>query len=35
MPVVLKPQAWPVWFGEQPASVPQLKALLAPTLPMK
>ena len=35
MPVVLKPQAWPLWLGEQPADVPQLKALLAPTLPMK
>ena len=30
MPVILKPQAWPVWLGEQPADVPQLKALLAP-----
>src|SRR6266850_4492756 len=30
MPVVLKPQAWPLWLGEQPAEVPQLKALLAP-----
>jgi putative SOS response-associated peptidase YedK len=30
MPVVLKPQAWPVWLGEQPADVPQLKAMLAP-----
>ncbi len=30
MPVVLKPQAWPAWLGEQPAEVPQLKALLAP-----
>ena len=30
MPVVLKPQTWPVWLGEQPADVPQLKALLAP-----
>ena len=30
MPVVLKPQAWPVWLGEEPADVPQLKALLAP-----
>src|SRR5882672_1731238 len=29
MPVVLKPQAWPLWLGEQPAEVPQLKALLA------
>jgi putative SOS response-associated peptidase YedK len=30
MPVVLKPEAWPVWLGEQPADVPHLKALLAP-----
>jgi putative SOS response-associated peptidase YedK len=30
MPVVLKPQAWPAWLGEQSAEVPQLKALLAP-----
>ena len=29
MPVVLKPNAWPVWLGEEPANVPQLKALLA------
>ena len=27
MPVVLKPDVWPVWLGEQPADVPQLKAL--------
>jgi hypothetical protein len=32
MPVVLKREAW---LGEEPAEVPQLKALLAPTLPMK
>src|SRR5712671_3212257 len=30
MPVVLKPETWRVWPGEQPADVPQLKALLAP-----
>jgi putative SOS response-associated peptidase YedK len=30
MPVVLKPDAWPVWLGEMPADAPQLKALLAP-----
>jgi putative SOS response-associated peptidase YedK len=30
MPVVLKPDVWPVWLGEQPADVPQLKALLTP-----
>jgi len=32
MPAVLKPETWPVWLGEQPAEVPQLKALLAPLL---
>jgi putative SOS response-associated peptidase YedK len=30
MPVVLKPEAWPVWLGEQPSNESQLKALLAP-----
>ena len=30
MPVVLKPDAWPVWLGEQPADVQQLKSLPAP-----
>jgi len=35
MPVVLKPETWPVWLGEQPADVLQLKALLAPALPMR
>ena len=30
MPAVLKPEAWPVRLGEQPADVPQVKALLAP-----
>jgi putative SOS response-associated peptidase YedK len=30
MPAVLKPEAWPLWLGEQPAEAPQLKALLAP-----
>jgi hypothetical protein len=29
-PVVLKPETWPVWVGEHPADVAQLKALLAP-----
>jgi putative SOS response-associated peptidase YedK len=24
-----EPQAWPVWLGEAPAGVPQLKVLLA------
>jgi putative SOS response-associated peptidase YedK len=35
MPVVLKADAWPLWLDEQRAEVPQLKALLAPTRPMK
>jgi putative SOS response-associated peptidase YedK len=30
MPVVLAPEAWPVWLGEQPADVPRLKSLLVP-----
>jgi putative SOS response-associated peptidase YedK len=30
MPVVLKPEAWPLWLGEEPADPPQLNALLAP-----
>jgi putative SOS response-associated peptidase YedK len=31
MPVVLHPEAWPVWLGEEPADVPpRLKSLLAP-----
>src|SRR5437660_1345959 len=30
MPAVLKPEAWPLWLGEQPTDAPQLKALLAP-----
>ena len=30
MPVVLAPEAWPVWLGEEPADVPELKALLVP-----
>jgi putative SOS response-associated peptidase YedK len=29
MPVVLKPDAWRAWLGEDPANVPQLKSLLA------
>jgi putative SOS response-associated peptidase YedK len=33
MPVVLAPQAWPAWLGEEPADLPHLKALLPPTLP--
>ena len=30
MPVVPKPEAWPVWLGEEPAEPAELKALLAP-----
>jgi putative SOS response-associated peptidase YedK len=30
MPVILKRDAWPLWLGEEPADLPQLKALLAP-----
>jgi putative SOS response-associated peptidase YedK len=30
MPVVLTPEAWPVWLGEVPSDVPRLKSLLAP-----
>jgi hypothetical protein len=33
MPVVLAPETWPAWLGEEPADEGQLKALLAPTLP--
>src|SRR6202011_5318145 len=30
MPVILKPDAWPAWLGEEPADEPQLKSLLTP-----
>ena len=30
MPAVLKPDAWRAWLGEQPATVRDLKAVLAP-----
>jgi putative SOS response-associated peptidase YedK len=30
MPVVLSPETWPAWLGEEPVDAPQLKALLAP-----
>jgi len=30
MPVVLAPEAWPAWLGEEPADPTQLKSLLAP-----
>jgi len=30
MPVVLKPEAWSVWLGEEPADASTLKGLLAP-----
>ena len=30
MPVVLRPDVWPEWLGEEPAAESRLKALLAP-----
>jgi putative SOS response-associated peptidase YedK len=30
MPVVLKPEAWPLWLGQEAAAPSDLKALLAP-----
>jgi putative SOS response-associated peptidase YedK len=30
MPVVLKPEAWPVWLGEEQADPTHPKVLLAP-----
>ena len=30
MPVVLGPETWPQWVGEEPAEARQLKAMLAP-----
>ena len=30
MPAVLKPDAWPLWLGEQPAELAKVKALLVP-----
>jgi putative SOS response-associated peptidase YedK len=30
MPVVLGPQTWPAWLGEDPADAHQLQAMLAP-----
>jgi len=30
MPVVLGPETWPIWLGEEPADPSQLNALLAP-----
>ena len=30
MPVILAPETWPAWLGEDPADVPCLRALLAP-----
>jgi len=32
MPAVLKPEDWPLWLGEQPAELPQLKRYWPPTL---
>ena len=30
MPAVLKPEAWSLWLGEEPADPDELKALLTP-----
>jgi putative SOS response-associated peptidase YedK len=30
MPLVLAPESWPLWLGEEAAEPAQLKALLAP-----
>jgi putative SOS response-associated peptidase YedK len=30
MPVVLGPETWPAWLGEEPADARQLKGLLVP-----
>ena len=30
MPVILKPETWPAWLGEEPADLEELNALLAP-----
>jgi len=30
MRVVLAPETWPTWLGEEPADEPQLKSLLVP-----
>jgi len=30
MPVVVSPDTWPAWLGEESADAPQLKAMLAP-----
>ena len=31
MPVILAPEAWPAWLGEEPADEAQLKSFLAPS----
>jgi putative SOS response-associated peptidase YedK len=30
MPVILSPQSWPAWLGEEPADLVRLKSMLAP-----
>jgi putative SOS response-associated peptidase YedK len=30
MPVVMRPEVWPAWLGEEPTSMQDLKAMLAP-----
>jgi len=33
MPVVLGPETWPAWLGEEPADARELKSLLPPYPP--
>ena len=33
MPVILAPDTWPAWLGEEPADEPRLKSCWAPALP--
>lgn len=30
MPVILAPNSWPIWLGEEPATADELKAMLVP-----
>jgi putative SOS response-associated peptidase YedK len=30
MPVILKPETWPAWLGEEPTDAARLKGLLGP-----
>jgi putative SOS response-associated peptidase YedK len=30
MPVILRPNTWPIWLGEEPAEAAELKSILVP-----